>query len=219
MRYEINIFPYIESVVEKRDGQLQLTVGCLDDMVGWCWYDGEKAPQAFMIRIIHSRLYDKYRREWEKVGLTFEDFKSLLTTFENDSQKDTLLYVVSGDNRTWHFGEDFRAEDEDIEYDFRSELQEMGFTSDQVKEIMEKFWIEFCPDASNWNKIPREDKERWLEWYLDTIKESENWEDLNEGLIDLTNEIKTEVLSMYRTEARKTFEKVVKEFFKGQPAH
>ena len=218
MRYEINIFPYIESVVEKRDGQLRLTVGRLDDSVGWHWFWGNEFPQSFFIRIMRSELWPEYVKEWEATGLTFEDFKKILLSF-NKEQGDSLLYVLSGDNAMWHFGLPFQTEDENLDLDFRAELEEKGFTEKEIEQIMNEFWLEFSPNSSTWKNISSQFSLSWLEWYKKAVREAKDWESLRESLFEIGDEIQSEVLSLYRQEAWKTFERVVKEFSEGQPAH
>lgn len=220
MRYEVNIYPFIESEIEKTpDGQPKVAVGRLDDMVGWRWFWGGEFPQSFFIRIMKSDLWPEYIKEWQTKGLTFEDFKKILLGFENDSQKDSLLYVLSGDNAMWHFGLQFQIENENLELDFKAELQEKGFTKEQIEEIMDKFWTVFSPNCTTWKNISSQDKENWLGWYKDAVKEAKDWESLRESLLEIGDEIQTEVLSLYRQEAQEQFEKIVKEFSKGQPAH
>jgi len=195
--YYVNVGDFIEIEVSKNP--LRIEKGILRD-INWKFLWGKDLPQNLLLRIVFSKLYEEFVREWEKAGLSFEEFKTLLTNFDNEEQINSLLYVLSGDNMMWLWGELFISVEERV----WEELTEM-FSEEEV----DKVWDEV---ETRWNcleLLDKETKEEWLERFIvDAVKSSANWKKLKEKVEALSEEIIEEVLQKYEEELK---EAIVKE--------
>ena len=143
MQVEINVGSAIRCKVEKVGKSLRIVEGSLHDF-GWMFVWGHELPQNFLLRIVFSSLFKEFVKEREKQGLTLEDFKRLLVRFEKDKQKeqkDALLYVLTGDNRMWDFGEEFSYEADEACYIISEELQERyGLSEVEASKLIDSLW-------------------------------------------------------------------------------
>ncbi len=188
---EINIGSYINIGLAKANGRLQVVHGCIDDGIGWRFPWGDELPQNMFLRIVFSELWQDFVKEWEKAGLTLADLKELLLNY-NEEQLKSALYVLTGDNARWHFGEPFRWLDEELTERFADDLEEkygLGFS--QAREVVNRseFWWEIPPEWSSFDFYYKKYKPSWEEAYRKAVEKVSSFEELEDSLRQLKKEL------------------------------
>jgi len=188
---KVKVGSYIDIELAKVNGQLEVLHGVLDDGIGWrfCW--GDELPQNMFLRIIFSDLWPNFVREWQAKGLDLGDLKQLLLNY-NEEQLKSALYVLTGDNARWHFGEPFRWLDEELTEGFTNDLEEkygLGFS--RAREVVDKskFWWEIPPEWSSFDFYYKKYKSSWEEAYRKAVEKASSFEELEDNLCQLKKEL------------------------------
>ena len=195
-------------VLVRENGRIKIEKGFLSDF-GWIWTEGGEFPQALLYRIIMSRLFWDFVEKWEENGLTFRDFKNILASFENKEQEEELLYTLTGDNNRWRFGTPFNFVDEDVWEEIKWSLAELGFSEEEVEEILNKLWwdLDFKSNFKDYSNHYQE----WLERFKEEVWEAKGWWELQERLEILSDEIQIEIDREYAEVVKRSFWRIWEE--------
>jgi hypothetical protein len=84
------------------NGKLKLSLGNFSD-AGWYWSGDKEELAGFLIRLESSQVRDEFLKTMKEEGIKFKDFKKEL---KKSIQSGDGIYMLTGDNTKWHFGED-----------------------------------------------------------------------------------------------------------------
>ena len=196
----INVGGYIDIELAKVNGRLQVVHGCIDDGIGWRFPWGDELPQNMFLRIIFSELWQDFVKEWEKAGLTLADLKELLLNY-NEEQLKSALYVLTGDNACWHFGEVFRWADEGLSDFFADDLEKKyGLSFLQARDVVDRseFWWEIPSEWTSFDYYYNKFKESWEEDYRNAVEKASSFEGLCENIRTVRCELGEEIEDEYK---------------------
>jgi len=198
----------IDCEIVKDKDKVFILRGILDNGINWRFIWGDELPQSFLLRIINSSLWNEFKRKWEGKGLTFDNFKKILLNYNNE-QIESVLYVLSGDNRLWYFGEGFQFESDYISEFLADDLQEkFGLDYDKAKNIINEIWFDIESDK-DFNDYYNKYKKEWEGLYKETVNSASNWKELETNLQELSNEIYEQIMEDYRGEILNNFYKFI----------
>jgi len=110
------------------NGHWELRLGNLTD-AGWYWTGDESSMLSFLARLDKSAVRDEFLRDMKGAGLSWNDIKSIL--LKNVTRTEDGLYPLSGDNRTWEFGD----LDDLFSEDVRNFLDERTFDIEEGRRV------------------------------------------------------------------------------------
>ena len=110
------------------NGHWELRLGNLTD-AGWFWEGDEYSMLSFLARLDKSTVRDEFLRDIKDAGLSWDDIKSILQ--RNMIRSEDGLYPLSGDNRTWEFGD----LDDLFSEDVRNFLDERTFDIEEGRRV------------------------------------------------------------------------------------
>jgi hypothetical protein len=169
-------------------GDYHFSLGNLTD-AGWYWSGHTDEAIGFMRRIDKSKVKDQFLVEAKKEGITFE---SLKPTLLKSARVSNGLYMLSGDNVRWHFGEG-------VEYE-EGILEDENLTEEQK----DKFW-------GVYRRIDYDDFEKQnKKWYKAEITKAINESNTYEQFFEKMNDIAGDLEDVYR-------EKVINETYEALP--
>jgi hypothetical protein len=160
--------------------KMKLTLGNFSD-AGWFW-DGDKSQLAgFMIRLHDSKAREDFLAKMEQNKIKLSDFKEDIL---KSAEKGDGIYMLTGDNRKWHFGED----NEELSEAEAEVALDKDIPQEKLSDNME--YSDYKGDDYDaFKKSPyyKEVKDNLIE----AIKKSESWGDLFTHI----SEIKLEALT------------------------
>jgi len=110
---------------EKSNGFYKLRLGNMTT-TGWYWTGDKSDLGGFFYRIAHSTTTDDFLKGAEENGLKYSDIKQ--DVIQSIKEHDAGIYEATGDNRVWHFGEDYL----DAKYEIEDFAKEKGYNADDI---------------------------------------------------------------------------------------
>lgn len=146
----------------QKDGDgFTLRLGNWSD-AGWYWSDDEGAFAGFLIRISGASFDDKeFIDILNSYGIEFNDLKQLIL---ESAESGDGVYMLSGDNAKWHFGQDSEREYDIIDYNLKDSEK---LSDKEVEEFKDYYWSNMESDSTDY----------------DTFKESSYYDDLKDEIV------------------------------------
>lgn len=148
---------------------------------GWHWSGDERDFAGYLIRIGGARgdLGKDFIEAMRDYGISFEDLKEIIIESAKDGSG---VYMLTGDNVKWHFGQDGERESEIIQYDIG---ENYGLTDDELDRFTDWYWINGKSNSTSFGAFEES------EYYKDLVDEitgaierSDSWEDVLNQLSD-----------------------------------
>ena len=108
--------------LEKTGDEFGLRLGNWTD-AGWHWSGNESQFAGYLIRMGGARgeISQDFIEIMDSYGVPFETLKSLII---QSAKSGDGVYMITGDNVKWHFGQDGERESEEIRYGLDKDLTE-----------------------------------------------------------------------------------------------
>jgi len=166
----------------ERDGDdFRLRLGNWTD-AGWHWSGDESDFAGFLIRLSGAgQGVDKEFLETIKdYGISFEDLKEFIL---ESAKAGSGVYIITGDNVKWHFGQDGERESEILQYDLQ---EHYGLTDDELERFSDYYWINMKSKSTDFDAFAESDYyEDLKDEIVNAIKRSEDWDDVISELSDM----------------------------------
>lgn len=146
--------------------------------VGWHWSGDESDFMGYLIRLNDSKVKKEFLDALKENNISFDDLKDYILASAEDGSG---VYMITGDNRKWHFGEGM----EDYEYDIIDNDLPENF--DVTKEILEEFKNQYSWSAGAYDFDEFEKSHHYKDLknaLVDAVKQSSDWSGLMDRLSD-----------------------------------
>lgn len=191
---------------EKSNGTYKLRLGNLTT-TGWYWTGDKTDLGGFFYRIAHSTTTDDFLKGAEEDRLKYSDIKQ--DVIQSIKEHDNGIYEATGDNKVWHFGEDYL----DDKYEIEEFAKEKGYNADDIDP-----WVYY--KGNSYETFEKSDyykdtKAELLEAYTSATTFKELFEklkseDLTLSMVETTSNFQTDEFQKALTEWEKENKKKVK---------
>ena len=166
--------------LELIDGEIRLRLGNWTD-AGWYWSGEEDQFAGYLIRLAGSRIdRDEIISILERNGVDFEDFKEIIL---ESARSGDGIYMITGDNAKWHFGQDGEREYDIIRYD----LKEYHELSDKdIEEFEDYYWTHMESNSTDFDSFEESEYYDDLKGEIvSAVENADSWWDVLSNLEDL----------------------------------
>lgn len=166
---------------ERNGDSISIRLGNWSD-AGWYWHGDEDDLAGFLIRLggVRGDEGKNFVEMLTDYGIDFNEFKELIL---ESARSGNGVYMITGDNVKWHFGQDGEREYDILRYD----IPDNENLSEKEAEVFEEYyWMEMDSSSTDFDTFEKS------EYYNDLIDEivsvvenADSWEDVLEGFSDV----------------------------------
>lgn len=164
--------------LEKTGDEFSLRLGNWTD-AGWHWSGDEQDFAGYLIRM--SSAGQDVDRDFinimDSYGVPFETLKELII---ESAKSGDGVYMITGDNVKWHFGQDGEREYEVLDYDIG---ENEGLTKKELEEFKEYYWMEMDASSTDYDTFKESQYYKDLvDEITDAVENADSWEDVLNNL-------------------------------------